>query len=144
MPITLATAQEKALLDAIALAESKTSGEMRVHIENTLSGSVLTRAADVFAQLEMHKTAERSGVLFYIAITDRQFAIIGDKGINEKVPAKFWDTVRDAVQQYFRKDDFVGGLVLGVTMAGAELAKHFPRSANDINELSDDISINDN
>lgn len=144
MPITLATAQEKALLDAIALAESKTSGEVRVHIENTLTGSVLSRAAEVFAQLQMHQTAERNGVLFYIAITDRQFAVIGDKGINEKVPATFWDTVRDTVQQYFKKDDFVGGLALGVTMAGDELAKHFPRSENDVNELSDDISINDN
>lgn len=144
MALTLATAQEKELLDAIAVAESKTSGEIRVHLENTLTGTVLVRAAEVFAQLGMNQTAERNGVLFYIAINDRQFAVIGDEGIHAKVPAKFWDTVRDAVQQHFKEGDFVGGLALGVTMAGDELAKHFPRSADDKNELSDDISINDN
>lgn len=144
MALTLATAQEKELLDAIAVAESKTSGEIRVHIENRLAGTVLARAAEVFAQLGMDKTDERNGVLFYIAITDRKFAVIGDKGIDEKVPAAFWDTVRDAVQQHFKDGDFVGGLALGVTMAGDELAKNFPRNADDKNELSDDISINDN
>ncbi len=144
MALTLATAQEKTLLDAIALAESKTSGEIRVHMENTLSGNVLERAAAVFAELGMHQTAERNGVLFYIAINDKQFAVIGDKGINEKVPAKFWDTVRNAIQDHFKAGDFVGGLALGLSMAGDELAKYFPRAEDDVNELSDHISINDN
>lgn len=144
MPISLATAQEKELLDAIALAESKTSGEVRVHLENTLSSDVLARAVEVFNQLGMNKTAERNGVLFYIAIKDKKFAVIGDKGIDEKVPAKFWDNVRDAVQEHFKNDDFVGGLALGVTMAGDELAKYFPHRDDDTNELEDHISINDN
>jgi len=144
MALTLATAQEKELLDAIAVAESKTSGEIRVHMENTLSGTVLERAAAVFAELGMHQTAERNGVLFYIAINDKQFAVIGDKGIDEKVPAKFWDTVRDAIQGHFKAGNFVGGLALGLSMAGDELAKYFPGRHDDVNELSDHISINDN
>lgn len=144
MALTLATAQEKQLLNTIAVAENKTSGEIRVHIENNLKGNVLERATEVFAELGMNKTAEQNGVLFYLAINDKKFAIIGDKGINEKVTEKFWDTVRDAMQQLFKQGEFVEGLVQGVTMAGGELAKFFPRNEDDVNELSDDISINDN
>lgn len=144
MPITLATAQEQAIVNAIAEAEKKTSGEVRVHIENTLTGALTDRAVEVFAALGMDKTAEKNGVLFYIAIADRKFCVIGDKGIHEKVPANFWDIIRDEVQKHFKQDDFVGGLVAGVTIAGTELAKHFPRRDDDVDELSNDISINDN
>lgn len=144
MAITLQTAQEQAILNAIANAERITSGEIRVHIENTLTGEPLTRAAEVFTQLKMHETAERNGVLFYIAIADRKFTVAGDVGIHQKVPAGFWDTVRDTVLAQFKNGLFVEGLVAGITMAGMELAKHFPRKADDANELTNDISINNN
>jgi uncharacterized membrane protein len=142
--ITLDIAQQQAVLKAIADAEDRTSGEVRVHIENTLKGNVLDRAANVFTELGMKATAERNGILFYIAITDKQFAVLGDKGIHEKVPTGFWDDIRNEVQNNFKAGDFVNGLVAGITLAGTELAKHFPRRDDDVNELPNDISINDN
>jgi uncharacterized membrane protein len=89
------TKEEQAkVLSAVKEAEGETSGEIRVHIETRCSGDVLDRAAWVFGKLGMHKTALRNGVLFYLAVEDRKFAIIGDAGINAKVPIDFWDDGR--------------------------------------------------
>ena len=87
-------AQKQQIQKAIAGAEFNTSGEIRVHIDNVCKDEVLDRAANVFHELKMDTTALRNGILFYLAINDRKFAILGDKGINEKVPADFWDLIK--------------------------------------------------
>ena len=131
------------LLDAIAEAELNTSGEVRIHIDKTCKGSHLDRAAFIFEELEMHKTAARNGVLLYFALKDRKFAILGDVGINALVPADFWDVTRDVMKKHFVKGDFVGGLSTGARMAGEQLKSFFPYQSDDVNELSDEISFGD-
>lgn len=133
--------QQNRILESVREAESETSGEIRVHIETSCSEDVLDRAAWIFKKLGMHKTAERNGVLFYLAITDRKFAIIGDAGINAKVPDTFWDETKELLQKNFREMKFTEGLGEGILMAGHQLKKHFPHRADDINELPDDISF---
>jgi uncharacterized membrane protein len=128
---------------AIKEAEEATSGEIRVHIESTLEGDVLDRAAWVFKKLGMHKTAERNGVLFYLAVVSRKFAIVGDAGINAKVPAGFWDNVKELLEDHFREDRFAEGLAIGISKAGLQLKDHFPWRKDDVNELSDEISFDD-
>lgn len=136
------TAKEKQLLLAsIKEAEDETSGEIRVHIESTCTGDVLDRAALVFKQLGMQKTAERNGVLFYLAIEHRKYAILGDAGINAKVPAGFWDDVSALLAKNFKEGKFVDGLSQGIRLAGKQLKTHFPHAKNDVNELPDDISF---
>lgn len=124
---------------AIQQAENRTSGEIRVCAEKHCSEEVLDRAAWYFDQLDMQKTAARNGVLIYIAIEDHQFAIIGDAGINAVVGEKFWDETRDTMISYFKKGVLAEGLIAGIETAGEALARHFPRQANDRNELPDDI-----
>ncbi len=128
---------------AIRKTENTTSGEIRVHIETHIEGDVLDRAAWIFKKIKMHKTSERNGVLFYLAVTNRKFAIIGDKGINEKVPEGFWDRIKEIMEKLFREDKFTEGLVKGILMAGLQLKEHFPYQKDDINELPDDISFDD-
>ena len=77
-------AEKEAIVDAIREAEKNTSGEIRVHIENHAKKATLDRAAQVFADLKMHKTALRNGVLVYVALEDHKLAILGDAGINAK------------------------------------------------------------
>jgi uncharacterized membrane protein len=134
------TAQKKFIVNAIKQAELNTSGEIRVHVENKCKINVLDRAADVFAMLKMHKTAQRNGVLFYLATGDKQFAILGDAGINAKVPNNFWESIKEEMQQHFKKGDFTKGLVVGIEMAGEKLKQFFPYQTDDVNELPDDIS----
>ncbi len=133
-------ADEQKIIDAIKAAEKNTSGEIRVHIEPTCNGHPYERALEVFGQLAMHKTAQRNGVLFYLATADHKFTVFGDKGINEKVPFGFWDGVKDVMQTRFREGDFVGGLSEAILMAGEQLKAHFPYQSGDKNELSDEIS----
>ena len=88
-------AEQQQIVAAIKEAEKNTSGEIRVHIERKCKEDVLDHAAYIFEKLEMHKTELRNGVLIYLAVEDRQLAILGDVGINLKVPKGFWDNTRD-------------------------------------------------
>jgi uncharacterized membrane protein len=126
---------------AIREAEMNTSGEIRVHVETTFSGELLDRAATVFARLGMHKTALRNGVLFYLALNKRQFAVIGDSGINQVVPGNFWAEIRSVMEDCFKNSQFAEGLSKGIIMAGEQMKKHFPYGLDDQNELPNDISI---
>ena len=133
--------QQAQILASVREAEKATSGEIRVHIETSCREDVLDRAAWVFKKIGMHKTAERNGVLFYLAVSHRKFAIIGDAGINAKVSAGFWDEISQILQKNFRESKFTEGLSQGIVLAGKQLKTHFPYSKDDINELSDEISF---
>jgi len=133
--------QKETIISAIREAEKDTSGEIRVHIEKHCPGDVLDRAAWIFRKLGMDKTRERNGVLFYLAIDDRKFAVIGDAGINSKVPEGFWNQVKELLTKYFKDGLFTEGLTEGIKLAGRQLKNFFPYRKDDINELSDEISF---
>jgi uncharacterized membrane protein len=133
--------QQAQILAAVKEAELETSGEVRVHIESSLKGDVLDRAAWLFRKLGMDKTAERNGVLFYLAVNDRKFAIIGDAGINAKVPSGFWDDISELLKKNFKEGKFTEGLSEGILLAGKHLKMHFPHKQDDVNELPDEISF---
>lgn len=133
--------QQAAILAAVKEAENQTSGEIRVHIETSCDEDVLDRSAWLFKKLGMHKTAERNGVLFYLAVQDRKFAVIGDAGINAMVPEGFWNDVKEVLLKRFREGKFTEGLSEGIIMAGEHLKKHFPHKKDDVNELPDEISF---
>lgn len=136
----LTEAQENIVLQAIKHAERKTSGEIRVHIESHCGGHPVERAEVLFHLLDMDKTDLQNGVLFYLAIKDRKFAIIGDKAIDAKVPNEFWETIRDEMRPLLAKNDFDLALEKGINRAGEALAIYFPYHSDDINELTDEIS----
>jgi uncharacterized membrane protein len=134
-------AEKLAIMEAIATAEKNTSGEIRVHIENSFKGDVLDQASYIFKSLNMHRTEQRNGVLIYLALKNRQFAVIGDTGINLKVPEGFWNGVKELMAGHFREGRFSDGLVSGIQLAGVMLKEHFPYQREDQNELSDEISF---
>lgn len=133
--------QKETILSAIREAEKDTSGEIRVHIETHCPEDVLDRAAWIFNKLGMDKTRERNGVLFYLAVADRKFAVIGDAGINSKVPEGFWNQVKELLTKYFKDGLFAEGLSEGIKLAGRQLKTFFPYRKDDVNELSDEISF---
>jgi uncharacterized membrane protein len=133
--------QNEDIILAIKNAELDTSGEIRVHIEEKCPGEVLDRASAIFKKLDMHKTELRNGVLFYLAIRNRKFAVLGDAGINKVVPENFWDEVRNVMLNHFRDNRFTEGLAEGITLAGQQLKLHFPYKHDDVNELTDEISF---
>ncbi|WP_207433598.1 TPM domain-containing protein [Sabulibacter ruber] len=140
---TISDTDEAVILQAIQEAERNTSGEVRVHIEDTCEGEVLDRATQVFAYLNMHKTKLRNGVLFYVAMKSHKFAVLGDAGINAVVPKDFWVEINKVVIADFKQSKYADGLSKGIKMAGEQLKSYFPYAGDhsDINELSDDISF---
>lgn len=136
----LTTAEEQEIVQAIALAERNTSGEIRVHIENHSETPPIARAQEVFNFLEMFKTEARNGVLFYVGVADKKFAIIGDIGIDDVVEDDFWDCTKDIVLENFKNKKYKEGLVAGINRAGERLKEFFPYESDDTNELSNEIS----
>lgn len=135
--------QKERITRAIREAELNTSGEIRVHMERECRGDVLDRAAYLFEKIGMHTTELRNGVLFYLAVDDHKFAILGDAGINAVTPDNFWDETRDVMMEAFGEGRYVTGLETGIRMAGEKLKEHFPFRKHDVNELPDDISFGD-
>jgi len=132
--------EQKSIVNAIVEAELNTSGEIRVHIEPTCKDPLI-RAALVFKRLKMHKTALRNGVLIYIATKSRKIAIIGDKGINEKVPEDYWDDIIAELQIAFKNGNAAEGVCKAISSVGNNLKEFFPYQQGDINEQSDEISF---
>lgn len=133
--------QRDDIRQAILNSELDTSGEIRVHIETTCSGDVMDRAAFIFRQLGMHKTEKRNGVLFYLAVKNRRFAVIGDSAINATVPENFWDDLKHIMLNHFRENRFTEGLIEAIGRVGEKLKNSFPYQTGDVNELSDEVSF---
>ena len=132
--------EEQEIVESIGKAEKNTSGEIRVHIEKETSVAAINRAMEVFRNLNMEDTQERNGVIIYMAVKSKQFAIYGDKGINEKVGADFWNSTKEAMQNHFKSGNFKQGLIDGILKTGEQLKTHFPYQIDDTNELSNEIS----
>ena len=137
----LSDADLDAVRGAIADAESRTSAEIRVHLDHRCPGDAIERAVVVFRRLGMDRTAEGHGVLVYIAAADRKLAVIGDRGIHARVGADYWRELVGAVTAHFREERPREGLIHAVGELGAALAWHFPRRPDDDNELRDEVSI---
>jgi uncharacterized membrane protein len=130
------------IVAAIREAEARSRGELRVHVANRDIGDAEQAAAKQFEAFGMTATAERNGVLIYVAPRSRKFAVIGDTGIHARCGPEFWKEVAAAMESDFREGRFTEGIVKGVTRAGEALARHFPRApgAADANELPDEVT----
>ncbi|MFO1462256.1 MAG: TPM domain-containing protein [bacterium] len=132
--------EQQRLVQAIREAEGNTSGEIRIHVLRDCDGDLFEKGKQVFEKLGMTKTRERNGILFLLELKHRRFAILGDRGIHEKVPAEFWEEIRAALYEHFHQGRFVEGLCAGIARCGEKLKAFFPRRADDVNEVKDEIT----
>ncbi len=132
--------EEQLILKAIRDAENKTSGEIRVHVTPNIQKTVLDDAALWFNKLNMHETSNSNGVLIFLAYEDKEFAIIGDSGINNKVPTDFWENIKSQMQIDFKESLFCEGIIRAIEKTGEQLKSFFPITSNDKNELNDNVS----
>ena len=136
--------EDRRVVEAIKQAELNTSGEIKVHIENHCRGDVEERSVFIFNHLKLNETQLRNGVLIYLAVKDRKFAILGDEGINNVVEDGFWNDVKDMMLACFREGRFADGLEQGILRCGEKLKTYFPYQSDDVNEIPDDISYENN
>lgn len=129
------------VVEAIRTAEEKTSGQIKVYVEDRCKGPALDRAKELFFDLELDKTGRQNGALIYLALKDHKFAVLGDKGIYEQEPPGFWDETRDEMRACFQLGAFLEGITRGVQKVGAELAALFPYEPGQENELPDEMIV---
>lgn len=129
------------IVKAIRQAEKRTSGEVRVFVENRCRFmDAIDRAAEIFFSLKMEKTEERNAVLVYVALKDHQLAVFADEGIYQKTGQEYWNKVVAEMIQSFNKDDYAKGIAECVIQIGESLTTHFPfDNDTDKNELPDHI-----
>src|SRR5215212_5711124 len=136
----LATIDREQIVEAIGTAERMTSGEIRVHVQPKARGEIRDVAERTFERLGMTKTDLRNGVLLFIASEEQRFVILGDHGIDEKVPRGFWDDIAARLTIRFKNGELTEGIVDALLAAGEQLKAYFPRQEGDVNELPDEIS----
>lgn len=136
--------EDRRIVEAIKQAELNTSGEIKVHIENHCRGDVEERSLFIFNHLHLDKTQQHNGVLIYLAVRDRKFAILGDEGINSVVDADFWNDVKDLMAVAFKEGHFAEGLEQSIMRCGEKLKAYFPYQSDDVNEIPDEISYENN
>jgi len=128
------------IIQAIGEAESKTSGEIRVLIQRgKLKSDPLVAAQRKFHRLGMHKTRERNAVLILVAPRVHKFAVVGDQAIHEKCGDQFWQCIVEKMKTHFQNEKFSDALIEAVKEIGSVLARHFPHTVRDTNELPDDV-----
>lgn len=135
--------EKETIRRAVEEAESGTSGEIRVHLDRRCKGDPLKAARAWFEKLGMHATRERNGVLLYLAIADRKFALFGDRAIHGALAERTWERLRDHMLAEFAKNRFAEGIAAAVKELGEALREHFPHRADDTDELPDDLSVSD-
>jgi uncharacterized membrane protein len=141
MTATFLTRDERErVIDAIRSFETRTSGEIRVHLQERTDESASRAAIRVFERIGMTATRDRSGVLFFVSVRDRRFAVIGDTGIDAVTPDDFWAGIVRRVESRFAEGRYADGLTEGIAAAADALMRHFPPRAADTNELPDSIS----
>ncbi len=133
--------QQGDIKQAILNAELDTSGIIRVHIDNVCEGDVTKRAEDLFLRFKLNKTEMHNSVLFYMALQNRKFAIVGGTAINKYVPKNFRKSINDRMLGYLKDDKVTEGLCEGIKLTGEILKKHFPHRTDDIDELTDELSF---
>lgn len=131
----------KRITDAVRAAEKNTSGEIRVHLVRKASDDILSQAQKTFQKLGMDATEHRNGVLIFMSVKSRQFAVWADQGIHEKVSADFWKEIAACIETYFDQDRPADGLAEGIRLIGEKLRIYFPYERRDLNELPDEISF---
>ena len=128
--------------DAIKQAEHRTSGEICVSVSRFFWGDVRTAAEKAFARLCVAKTEHRNGVLIFVVPSRRKFVVLGDAGIHEKVGPHFWSEIVQGMAERFKREDFTGGIILGIEHVGAQFLEHFPfDAAKEVNELPDKVDF---
>jgi len=133
--------EKQSIVDAVRIAEQRTSGEVRVFVESHCRYvNAIDRAVEIFENLQMQRTELRNATLVYVAIRDRQLAVFGDEGIHQKVGNEYWANEVVKMINAFNRDNIAEGIRQCVLNIGEALAMHFPYDrGTDKNELPDDI-----
>ena len=137
---TFLTAEEELkLVEAIREQEARTSAEIRICICDRFILRPERYAWKKFEEIGMRNTRHRNGALILMLPRKKTVVILGDSGFDAVVPPEFW---KDSVKAMISQMNSLGPLESlreGLRRLGDTLSLHWPREANDVNELPDEI-----
>lgn len=103
--------------------------------------AVQERAVRAFFEKKLYRTREETGVLIFISMLEHKVWILGDRRINERIGSQTWQTLAAELAGKIREDHAFDGLCAVIEKLGVALEEHFPRSADDTNELPDEVIV---
>ena len=104
-----------------------------------LMHAVRERAVRAFFEKRLYKTRDENGILIFISILERKVWILGDRGIDRKVSHESWNAMAREISAGIGKGHACEALCRVIENCGAVLAGHFPKRADDTNELPDEL-----
>lgn len=101
--------------------------------------AVRDRAERAFYEKELHRTKRNTGILFFLSLFERKVWVLADRGIHEKIGQETLNKFAGVVSQGIKEGRAREALCEAIKEAGELLAKHFPKTPDDIDELPDDV-----
>jgi putative membrane protein len=105
----------------------------------TKTRRVRRRALTVFKAAAERRTAGRTGILIYLSMGERRAEIIGDEAITSVTTPETWGEAMTDLLTDVREGRVADGMVAAIEQIGTVLSEHFPRSAEDKNEIPDKL-----
>ncbi|MBM4176545.1 MAG: hypothetical protein FJ213_10300 [Ignavibacteria bacterium] len=142
----LSAVEMEKIAEEIKLQEEKTAGEIRVSIKQKRKmfekkSSLRNLAIKEFFRMKINNTLDRSGILLFLILKDKQFYILPDEGITKVLDQNFWNELSNVTEKYFRNKNFFDGIIHVIRECGKVLSQHFPRKPDDVNELDDRVEV---
>lgn len=104
-----------------------------------LTEAVRERAVRAFFEKELYRTRDATGILIFVSLLEHKVWILGDRGIDEKIPPGFWNNLAVELAAGIREGHPCETLCSTIARCGEELKKHFPRKPDDKNELTNEL-----
>jgi putative membrane protein len=105
----------------------------------TKTRRVRRRAVAVFKAAAERRTVGRTGILIYLSMAEHRAEIVADEAITKVTTPETWGDAMAALLVEVKEGRIADGIVAAIEQVGAVLAEHFPRSANDRNEIPDKL-----
>lgn len=126
--------------------EKFTAGELVVSIKEKKDfwekiKPLSSLAEKEFMSAKISKTAGATGILIFIVLISKEFYILSDKKINEKVEQSTWNAISKSMGEHFSRGNFCKGIIGGIEACGKILSAYFPIRPDDINELSNKVRV---
>lgn len=100
---------------------------------------VREKALSEFRDQGLDRTRDATGILFLLSVFERRVYVLADHGIYEKIKQESLDTYADVVSKGMAAGKGADALCGAIKSVGVELARFFPRKADDVNELPDRV-----
>lgn len=124
---TLTTDQKKKIQEKIKKIESQAHTKIAIQILPHHQGNLFDKAVELFSKHRLHHPEIKTGILILISLKARQFQLLGDKHIHEKIGEKGWNDLAKTLSESFKEGNFYEGLEQLLDDLEIDLSTHFAR-----------------